>query len=331
MRNIILFILVLFCASSAKSQDLITELKKLTLENDSLKNQIIKPIRNQFKESIEKNNGEILILKSKLNALDKDTVTLKKKILDLNKEIIDLNKNKLTLENLKLQDQIKLLTEKNNALNLINIKNINLIADKDIKIKDVAIKEKENGKNEFLNIIINTYKNKKIDDIISFSTMKGIERDQRLVGNNSEVSEILTDLETYFKAKELFNQKFDLNQSNLFKSKLIQIKWESVLIKNLIEKLENYNTLSIKLKESITSISIYDDKSNKKYIIGEGVNKTTRQLKLNLIFSDLLPFVFDYDLKYDDYPYLFDIVLDVIKRKQSNTDEDISDLFKKIQ
>jgi hypothetical protein len=43
-----------------------------------------------------------------------------------------------------------------------------------------------------------------------------------------------------------------------------------------------------------------------------------------------MPYIFDYDLKYEDHPYLFEIVLDIIKRKQSNTDEDITDLLKKL-
>lgn len=314
----------------AQSQDLIKELKKLTLENDSLKSQIIKPLKIELKESIEKNKSEISNLKVKLNALEKDTVNFKKKILDLNKEIADLNKNKLTLENIKLQDQIKLLTEKNNSLNLINEKNSKLITDKDTQIKEVAIREKESGKKEIITSIINTYQNRKFDDLVTCSTKSSIQKDKLLIENNSEVSEVLLDLETYFVAKEIINKKIDLNQLNLLKTKLNQIKRESVLIKDLNEKLDNYNTISIKLKEAINNIIIYDDKSSKKFMIGEGIDKTTKQDKLNKIFSILLPFVFDFDLKYNDYPYLFDIVLDVIKRKQSNADEDISDLLKKI-
>jgi hypothetical protein len=315
---------------SVQSQDLIKELKKLTLENDSLKSQIIKPLKFELKETIEKNRNEISISKAKLNALEKDTITFKKKILDLKKEIADLNKNKLTIENIKLQDQIKLLTEKNNSLNLINEKNSKLITDKDAQIKDVAIKEKESGKKEIIATIINIYINRKFDDLIIFSTLASVQRDKQLIGNNSEIYEILLDLETYFTAKELLYQKIDVNQINLNKNKLNQIKRESVFIKSLNEKLDNYNTLSLKLKETIININVFDDKSSKKNMVGEGIDKTTRQEKLDKIFSVLLPYVFDYDIKYNDYPYLFDIVLDVIKRKQSNSDEDISDLLKKI-
>lgn len=322
--------MILYGTYSAQSQDLIKELKKLTLENDSLKSQIIKPLKIELKESIEKNRNEISILKVKLNALEKDTITFQKKILGLNKEIVDLNKNKLTLENIKLQDQIKLLTEKNNSLSLINEKNSTLIKDKDTQIKDVAIREKETGKKEIITTIINTYKNRKFDELIICSTKSSVQKDEQLIGNNSEIFELLLDLETYFTSKELLNQKIDINQIDLNKNKLNQIKRESVLIKSLNEHLENYNTLSLKLKETIININVFDDKSSKKNMVGEGIDKTTRQEKLDKIFSVLLPYVFDYDIKYNDYPYLFDIVLDVIKRKQSNTDEDISDLLKKI-
>lgn len=329
-KKVVLFTLILCNTYFAQSQDLIKEIKKLTLENDSLKSQIIKPLKIELKESIEKNRNEISILKVKLNALEKDTITFKKKILELNKEIADLNKNKLTLENIKLQDQINLLTEKINSLNLINEKNSKLINDKDTQIKDVAIREKESGKKEIVTSIINSYKNRKFDDLVDISTLETVQRDKQLIGNNSEIFEILEDLETYFNAKELVYQKFDVNYINLNKNKLNQIKRESVLIKSLNEQLDNYNTLSLKLKETIININVFDDKLSKKNMVGEGIDKSTRQEKLDKIFSVLLPYIFDYDIKYNDYPYLFDIILDIIKRKQSNTDEEISDLLKKI-
>ena len=36
-------------------------------------------------------------------------------------------------------------------------------------------------------------------------------------------------------------------------------------------------------------------------MLGEGMDKKSRQDKLDKIFSVLLPFIFDYDIKYNDY------------------------------
>ena len=63
MKNLITYFLILFGMYSVQSQDLIKELKKLTLENDSLKSQIIKPLNQKLKDSNEKNRIEIFDLK----------------------------------------------------------------------------------------------------------------------------------------------------------------------------------------------------------------------------------------------------------------------------
>ena len=39
---------------------------------------------------------------------------------------------------------------------------------------------------------------------------------------------------------------------------------------------------------------------------------------------------FNYDFKFNDFPYLSDIVLEIFKRKQPNPDADISDLLQKL-
>ena len=316
---------------SAQSQDLIKELNKLTLENDSLKSQIIKPLNQKIKDSNEKNRIEIEEIKVKLSILQKDTISYKKLIKDLKNDIKELNNNKFKSENSTLKAQLNEITEKYNNLNSTNEKNIKLIADKDSQIKDLAIIEKGNGKKEAVKELINTYKNRKFDELINVLSKVLIERDKVLIGNDSEISDLLLDLDTYFTAKELLNQKIDVTQINSIKTKLKLIKRESLLITALIDKLDIYNTFSTKLKEAIVNISVYDDKSSNKYIIGEiARNKIARQDKLNKIFSVLMPYIFDYDLKYEDHPYLFEIVLDIIKRKQSNTDEDITDLLKKL-
>jgi hypothetical protein len=331
MKIIFFFIMILCGTFSTYSQDLIKELKKLTLENDSLKTQVIKPLKKEINEINEKNKNEISLLKIQVSALQKDTVvSLKNKIRQLNKEIVDLNKNKLKNENDSLKIQLKKLADNSIIQKDLNDKNNKVIIDQKNQIKEIAIKENENGKKEVITIIINKYKNRKIDDLIKISTKETLLNDKQLIGNNTEISEILSDLEIYFKGKELLTQKIDLIKLNNTISQINQTKQQSTIIIDLKDKLENNSTLSLKLKETILNIVVYDNKSSKKYMIGEGIDKQTREDKLNKVFSVLMPFISGYDLNFNDYPYLFNIVLDVIKRKQSNTDEDISDLINKL-
>ena len=331
MKIIFFFTLILCGTFSAYSQDLIKELKKLTLENDSLKTQVIKPLKKEINEINKKNKNETSLLKIQLNALQKDTiVSLKNKIKQLNKEIVDLNKNKLKIENDSLKIQLKKLTDNLIIQKDSNDKNNNVIIDQKNQIKEIAIKEKENGKKEVITIITNKYKNSKIDDLIKFSSKESLQNDKQLIGSNTEINAILSDLEIYFKGKELLTQKIDLIKLNNTIIQINQIKQQSTMINDLKNKLENYSTLSLKLKETILNIAVYDNKSSKKYMIGEGIDKQTREDKLNKVFSVLMPYISGYDLNFNDYPYLFDIVFDIIKRKQSNTDEDISDLINKL-
>jgi hypothetical protein len=311
------------------SQDYKTEYIKLIKKNtiDSIQTHVISPLNDTNK----KNNILISKLNSQLDQIIKDTIACKKLIKDLNNEVKELNSNKFKLENSTLKAQLKEITDKYNNLNSTNENNIKLIADKDSQIKNLALIEKENGKKEVVKEIINTYKNRKFDELINGSTKATIERDNQLIGNNSEISDLLLDLDTYFTAKELLNQKVDETQINSIKTKLKLIKRESILIKNINKKLDFYNTLSSKLKVTIINVNVYDDKTSKKYMVGEIAEiKDARQKKLDKIFSVLMPYIFDSDLKHEDYPYLFEIVLDIIKRKQSNTDEDITDLLKKL-
>lgn len=285
----------------------------------------------QCNSNIKKIESDLNLMKSKFNLLVKDSLTSHKELSALKKEVEEFKKNKLATENEKLQLQVTQLTEKNAALNLVNEKNNKIITEKDIQIRENALKDKEIGKKEVISAIINGYKNKKFDDIINNSSKESILRDKQLIGVNSEVANILTDLEIYFKGKDFLSKKIDLGQLTIIQAELNRIKQPSTLLIDIKEKVENYSLLSIKLKETIENVSVYDDKTSSKYMIGNGMPKETKQEKLNSIFSVLIPYISDYELKYNDYPYLFDIVIDIIKRKQSNTDDNITDLIKKLQ
>ena len=63
----------------------------------------------------------------------------------------------------------------------------------------------------------------------------------------------------------------------------------------------------------------------------KGMDDEIIKSKLNKILSELSTFIFGYNFNFVDYPYLTDIVLEIIKRKQPNPDADINDLLEKIE
>ena len=52
--------------------------------------------------------------------------------------------------------------------------------------------------------------------------------------------------------------------------------------------------------------------------------------KLDKILAEFSFFIFNYEFNFLDYPYLSDIILEIIKRKQPNADADISNLLNKL-
>jgi hypothetical protein len=53
--------------------------------------------------------------------------------------------------------------------------------------------------------------------------------------------------------------------------------------------------------------------------------------KFNKILSEISLYIFNYDFNFVDYPYLSDIVLEIMKRKQPNPDADITYLLAKLK
>jgi chromosome segregation ATPase len=321
MKKITILTLFVCYFSAAFSQDLVEKLQKLTLENDSLQKQVIKPLR----DSILSLNTAYTAEVSKIKALEKEKVNFNKKIKDLEKDIADLNKNKLKIERDTLQKQVERL----NA----NVAELNQrISDKDKQIDEQqkngeqkAKQEKEKGKNETLKNIVNSY-NKKFDDLIKSSTKLSVQRDILLVGAKEEVKQVLSDLAQYFNAKELLSQKFDATKIKKEQTGLNQIQQQSELLNKLKEHIEDYQTLNDGLKKSIEKIIVLDKQESV-----SGMDEEIQKQKFNKILAEISSYIFNYDFNFVDYPYLSDIVLEIIKLKQPDADANITNILKKIQ
>jgi hypothetical protein len=106
---------------------------------------------------------------------------------------------------------------------------------------------------------------------------------------------------------------------------LNQIQRESVLLVKLKDNLEKYQTFNDGLKEMIENIIALDGKEKV-----AGMSEEIKNMKFNKILSEISLYMFNYDFNLKDYPFLSDIMLEIIKLKQPNPDADLSGLLKKI-
>ena len=68
LKSIIIFIIILFANCSIYSQDLIKELQKLTLENDSLKKQVINPLKDSINQLNKSNKADLQQMQIQINS-----------------------------------------------------------------------------------------------------------------------------------------------------------------------------------------------------------------------------------------------------------------------
>jgi tetratricopeptide (TPR) repeat protein len=173
--------------------------------------------------------------------------------------------------------------------------------------------------------ILNKYQTGHFDDLIKSSTKQSVEHDWRLsVKVNDSVSKpVLSDLRNYFKAKELLEKKFNEKEINAVLPTLTR---QSALSDKLKETLENYRDFTDGLKETIEKIISIDGKETV-----AGMGDEIQKEKFNKILAEISLYIFNYDFNFVDYPYLSDILLEIIKRKQPDADANISDLLNKIK
>ena len=314
MKKIIILFLVLSNGLAVFSQckELIEEVKNQQMTIDSLQNKVIKALENETSK-----------LQGQIKVLEDDKIGLNKKIKDFEKDVADLNKNKVKVERDALQEQAGRSTAQIAELSQQLSEKDKQISTEKQKYEQKLREEKEKGKNEALANLLNIYKNKKFDDLIKTSTKLSVQRDMQLVGDNAEMRPVLSDLEKYFDAEELLTRKFDAAQIKNAQIQLNQINQKSELLDKLKENVEYYKDFNDELKKTIEKLVNLDKRK-----VADG-DAEIQKLKFQEILSELSNYMYNY-YDYGNYPYLSDIVLEIIKRKQPNADADISDLLKKL-
>jgi hypothetical protein len=264
------------------------------------------------------------------NAYKKDTLALQKQIKELRNEVSSekqkvsaLNKNKIKEERDKLLTEVNSLNIEISTLNQTIAEKDIQIADEKAKIKTIAEKAKKDGETEAITAIVTSYESKTFDELINSSSKESVQRDIQLVGNDVDIKQVLNDLQIYFEAKELLGKKYDNDKIKDAQTQLNRIKRESVLLDKFKKTVDLYQTFNDGLEDTIRKLVKLDNDESV-----EGLDDETQNKKFYKIMSEISTYIFGYDFNFIDYPYLSDIVLEIIKRKQPNADADISNLVR---
>lgn len=314
MRKIIVIALLFYAICPAYSQT-----DSLFLKNYDQKILEISKLKNDLET--EENNFSDLS-----DAYNQDTLALQKQIKDLGNKISSEKQkvsglNKIKKERDNLQAKIDSLHSAISTLDSTILDKEKQIATEKTIRENKSREEKE--KSEVFAKIVNSYKTLPFDDLIKSSTKESVPRDMQLLGNDPEIRPILNDLQIYFNERELLKEKFDADQINKTQTHLGQIKHKSILLDALKDDVVYYKDFNNALKQTISKLVDLDKKK-----IASG-DSEIQKIKFNEIVIELAKYMYDY-YEYSNYPYLSDIVLDIIKRKQSNADADINDLFIKL-
>ncbi|MFN3760289.1 MAG: hypothetical protein ACK4SF_13850 [Algoriphagus aquaeductus] len=308
-------LIVLFSLSlgytNAQEVNLVTEVKLQAVQIDSLKK-------------------IILLEKARFEELDKSVGFLQSMIKSQQDSLKSLRSGIAQLENMRsnLNSKDLQIKQKNDTINyfntqIIDLKNQILIERKN-GVNNLAI-GKETGKKEIYDLIVNSYRNKSFEELLKITTINSVKNDLSFLGPETEVKTVLDDLIIYFLGIETLNKKFNKLQIQKTQSDLIKINRESLSVSQLKEKIDNYELFNDGLKKSLQKIKELDQVESVNGMSEEIVTK-----KMNKIINEITSFNFNYDFSFESYPYLSQIIFEVLIRKQPNPDADISDLLTKL-
>jgi len=284
-------------------EDLLDRLTRQAVEIDSLKreNTAEKEVQGKLKNAYQQVKDSLETLRSEFARLE------------------ELQKNRQLTDSLFMQkhDSIMLLQK-----SISDIK-MQLSAEKQ-KIERLVQTEKEKGRLEVLAHTIDYYKSNSFDDLLKFSTKQSVRRDLQLVGDSEEVRLVLSDLEKCFAAEELLTSQYEADLIEKAEAQLADIDRTANRLDKLKERISQYQFFYEGFQEVLNKVVVLD---NNEAVSGMG--QEIQQQKLNKIISEVSRYIFNYDFNFSDYPYISEILREVLKRKQPNADAAITDLLDK--
>jgi hypothetical protein len=355
MKQFFIFVFLVCVSHEAYTQDLIKELQRLTLVNDSLQKafklekgtleQKIKVSNDSITQLIAVHKTETLSLNAMIRDLKSDTANLNKLIKKLDKKKIEKIEQQLyqkadsllKLKNLLLDKEKHIITIKQESeKQIFAIKqegeNRVIAIKQESEQKVIAIKQegekKEQqkyiaGQQSVFHQIAIKYQSMSFNDLVNISSKASVERDLPLVGDNDAAKQKLQNLQKYFVAQSMLEYKYDAQNMQNALNHLNSITEKSELLDKLKTRIEDYKLCSDALKITIGKILKLDNNFNAN-------DDYAQKTKLQDILVELAWYFRNYQFNFTDYPYLADIVLEIMTKKQRDANADMSVLFSKL-
>ena len=303
-----LTLIIGFCALSQEKQTL-DEIKRQAIEIDSLK-KVIKEQNQTFNnyKSISSTNIRMLsdsvkLLNTKLTYYQKFKAERKeyeKRIQSFEAMLVSLNQ------------QLSAQKDTNKA-----------ILD---RMSHRVINERRIGKEEALTSIINTYLSKSFDEILKEKTLASVVQDSEILGTNSSVSKVVTFVRFYFEAQSCLRAPYSEGSVTKALNKLHSISVDSEYVSNLKNLLENYHYYYEDFKKTIDNLVKID-----KAEIVDGMPEEIVEKKSYKVLSIISNYIFSYDFNLNDYPYITEQLLEVLKIKIKNPDASLQAITEKLK
>lgn len=319
MKNIIYTLFFICSVFTASSQ--------VTLTLDEY-NGLVKKI-----DSLEKSNEEILSFNTLLKKdLSNQSDSLNNLIHLLQVENDDLINEKDTLSNELSKQQMEVIfcnkKLEENRVTIESLQNkLNTLNEEYSSYKKQSLlneqKKYENGKQEVLKTVTESYKSLSFDEMIKASSEGQVKRDLKLVVD-TELNEKLKDLEVYFSAKRLLTEKFNDQKIQAALQRVNSMNNKSSLVTLLHENLDNYKLRKEALKEVIKEIQ----KIDARFIAN---TNNDQKEKKGLIMAELAWLIYNYDFNnFEDYPYLSSIIIEIMSVKNKDANKDITYILSKL-
>jgi hypothetical protein len=316
MKNALLLTLFLLCSIKLYGQEVLIPIPRSEYDNLKSKRFTDSLAITAQKSKIEGFEDKIKELEKEKEGFTKETKKLADEIDKLKSEISKVEKSELKTENERLLEKVEKLTKE-----VAETKKT--VQDREVKLEEIRaeyeskmVVKKEEGIQSIKNQLLLFYE-KPFDELLEVTSKGSIQRDIALLGIDSKAQEKLKSLQIYHESKLLLTEKYNSAKVQKVLEELNAIE-QTEAVKKSIDLLSNYELRFEGLQETLVNII----QLNSKRIGFDNPEFTT--IKYGEMINELTTYFYDYEMKLNEYPYLAEVITEIIQKKQIEIDADLS-------